>query len=70
VGAITNSEIFERAARREISPQRAAQLMREADDDARKKKVAAARPAWVPSVAWAVASVMIVFMIDSLHRRS
>jgi hypothetical protein len=70
VEAITNSEMFERVARRELTPADAAAQMLEADAEARKQKVAAARPTWVPRVAWGVASVLIVCLIDALQKRS
>lgn len=67
---ITNSEMFERVARREISPREAARILIERDDLARRQQVFAARPRWMPRWAWGVASVVIVGVLDHLQRRS
>jgi len=66
----TNSEMFERVARRELSPQDAARLLMKRDEESRKRQVSAARPGWMPRWAWAVATVLIVAAIDTLQRRT
>lgn len=66
----TNSETFERAARREISAGDAARALLAGDAERRKQRVTAARPLWVPAIVWAVATAIIVSGIDALHRRS
>ncbi|MDX2051884.1 MAG: hypothetical protein SFV15_05785 [Polyangiaceae bacterium] len=68
--AVKTSEVFERAARREVSPEQAASTLLKNDAELRKQQVAAARPGWMPRVAWAFASVIIVALIDFLQRRS
>ena len=66
----TNSEMFEKVARREISAHDAAAQLLAADTALRKQKVAAARPKWVPSIAWAIIAVIVVALIDSLRQRT
>jgi hypothetical protein len=63
-----NSELFEKAARREVTPEDAASALIARDVLARKERVAAARPTWVPGPLWAIATVVIVVVIDSLRR--
>ena len=68
--ANTNSEMFEMAARREVTAEQAASALLSRDEEARKQRVLAARPTWVPQLVWACAAVLIVALIDFLHRRS
>ena len=67
---ITNSEMFEKVAQREVSARDAAAYLLAADAAARKRKVDAARPSWVPLFAWAVVAVLVVALLDSFQRRS
>jgi hypothetical protein len=68
--ALKTSEVFERAARREVTPEQAAGTLLKNDAELRKQRVARARPEWVPRFAWALASVIIIAAIDFLQRRS
>lgn len=66
----SNSEMFERAARREVTAFDAAGMLMAHDEDVRARNVSEARPRWMPSFLWACATAIIVALLDSLQRRS
>lgn len=68
--ANTNSEMFEMAARREVTPGEAAVRLLHRDEEARKRRVLAAQPSWMPNFLWSCVTVVIVAAINSLQQRS
>jgi hypothetical protein len=56
---MSNAVILEKVASREITPQYGAQLMLEADAEARAKR----RPRWAPPWLWAVGGALAVLIL-------
>ena len=67
---MSNSTVFEQVASGEISPSDAAKVLLDNDDLARRNRVKDAKPHWMPTLAWAVASVLIVAFADWLRRHT